>query len=142
MQNMKQKIYHIIIFLLFWFCGVAYSQNPKADILQQDLSGLFDNLSMIGILGEDCSRIDIHITEVRKMDSREYEIKGISRTRLSVICPFKGKVCVDSISSCSQMIKVNIRNWTVSYTGITRLRNTEINDIAVHSPVLSSRGIG
>ena len=47
---MKQKIYHIIIFLLFWFCGVAYSQNPKADILQQDLSGLFDNLSMIGIL--------------------------------------------------------------------------------------------
>ena len=104
-QNMKQKIYHIIIFLLFWFCGVAYSQNPKADILQQDLSGLFDNLSMIGILGEDCSRIDIHITEVRKMDSREYEIKGISRTRLSVICPFKGKVCVDSISSCSQMIK-------------------------------------
>lgn len=44
---MKQKIYHIIIFLLFWFCGVAYSQNPKADILQQDLSGLFDNLSMI-----------------------------------------------------------------------------------------------
>ena len=60
-QNMKQKIYHIIIFLLFWFCGVAYSQNPKADILQQDLSGLFDNLSMIGILGEDCSRIDIHI---------------------------------------------------------------------------------
>ena len=105
MQNMKQKIYHIIIFLLFWFCGVAYSQNPKADILQQDLSGLFDNLSMIGILGEDCSRIDIHITEVRKMDSREYEIKGISRTRLSVICPFKGKVRVDSISSCSQMIK-------------------------------------
>ena len=102
---MKQKIYHIIIFFLFWFCGVAYSQNPKADILQQDLSGLFDNLSMIGILGEDCSRIDIHITEVRKMDSREYEIKGISRTRLSVICPFKGKVCVDSISSCSQMIK-------------------------------------
>ena len=98
---MKQKIYHIIIFLLFWFCGVAYSQNPKADILQQDLSGLFDNLSMIGILGEDCSRIDIHITEVRKMDSREYEIKGISRTRLSVICPFKGKVCVDSISSCT-----------------------------------------
>ena len=79
-QNMKQKIYHIIIFLLFWFCGVAYPQNPKADILQQDLSGLFDNLSMIGILGEDCSRIDIHITEVRKMDSREYEIKGISRT--------------------------------------------------------------
>ena len=73
---MKQKIYHIIIFLLFWFCGGAYSQNPKADILQQDLSGLVDNWSMIGILGEDCSRIDIHITEVRKMDSREYEIKG------------------------------------------------------------------
>ena len=72
---------------------------------QQDLSGLFDNLSMIGILGEDCSRIDIHITEVRKMDSREYEIKGISRTWLSVICPFKGKICIDSISSCSQMVK-------------------------------------
>lgn len=57
-------------------------KKNKASILreQQDLSGLFDNLSMIGILGEDCSRIDIHITEVRKMDSREYEIKGISRT--------------------------------------------------------------
>ena len=105
MQNMKQKIYHISIFLLFWFCGVAYPQNHKADILQQDLSGLFDNSSMIGILGEDCSRIDIHITDARKMDSREYEIMGISRTRLSVICPFKGKVCIDSISSCSQMIK-------------------------------------
>ena len=97
---MTQKIYHISIFLLFWICGIAYSQNPKADILRQDLSGLFDNSSMIGILGEDCSRIDIHINEVRKMDSREYEIKGISRTRLSVICPFKGKVCIDSISSC------------------------------------------
>ena len=105
MQNMKQKIYHnhyLFTLLVLWS---TYSQNPKADILQQDLSGLFDNLSMIGILGEDCSRIDIHITEVRKMDSREYEIKGISRTRLSVICPFKGKVCIDSISSCSQMIK-------------------------------------
>jgi len=50
---MKQTIYHINIFLLFWICGVAYSQNPKADVLRQDLSGLFDNLSMIGILGED-----------------------------------------------------------------------------------------
>ena len=68
MQNMKQKIYHISIFLLFWFCGVVYPQNHKADILQQDLSGLFDNSSMIGILGEDCSRIDIHITDARKMD--------------------------------------------------------------------------
>lgn len=47
---MKQKIYHISIFLLFWFCGAAYPQNHKADILQQDLSGLFDNSSMIGIL--------------------------------------------------------------------------------------------
>ena len=73
---MTQKIYHISIFLLFWICGIAYSQNPKADILRQDLSGLFDNSSMIGILGEDCSRIDIHINEARKMDSREYEIKG------------------------------------------------------------------
>lgn len=34
---MKQKIYHIIIFLLFWFCGIAYSQNPKADILWQNI---------------------------------------------------------------------------------------------------------
>ena len=97
---MKQSI---SIFLFFWICGIAYSQNPKVNILRQDLSGLFDNLSMIGILGEDCSRIDIHITEVRKMDSREYEIKGISRTRLSVICPFKGKVCIDSISSDFQL---------------------------------------
>ena len=102
---MKQKIYHIIIFLLFWFCGVAYSQNPKADILQQDLSGLFDNLSMIGILGEDCSRIDIHFAEVRKMKKKKKKKKKNKSTRLSVICPFKGKVCVDSISSCSQMIK-------------------------------------
>ena len=114
---MKQKIYHIIIFLLFWFCGVAYSQNPKADILQQDLSGLFDNLSMIGILGEDCSRIDIHITEVRKMDSREYEIKGISRTRLSVICPFRGKVCIDSISSCFQIAEYGDKQYSGTFSG-------------------------
>ena len=93
---MTQKIYHISIFLLFWIYGIAYSQNPKADILRQNLSGLFDNSSMIGILGEDCSRIDIHITEVRKMDSREYEIKGISRTRLSVICPFKMRCTGDA----------------------------------------------
>lgn len=102
---MKQKIYHIIIFLLFWFCGIAYSQNPKADILRQDLSGLFDNSSMIGILGEDCSRIDIHITEVRKVDNREYGIKGVSRTRLFLICPFEGNIYIDSISSCSQIMK-------------------------------------
>jgi len=89
---MKQTIYHINIFLLFWICGVAYSQNPKADVLRQDLSGLFDNLSMIGILGEDCSRIDIHFTEVRKMDNKEYEIKGASRTRLTLICLFKGNI--------------------------------------------------
>ena len=82
---------------------VAYPQNSKVNILRQDLSGLFDNLSMIGILGEDCSRIDIHFTEVRKTDSREYEIKGVSRTRLSIICPFKGKVCIDSISSDFQL---------------------------------------
>jgi hypothetical protein len=43
---------------------------------------------MIGILGEDCSRIDIHFTEVRKMDNKEYEIKGASRTRLTLICLF------------------------------------------------------
>ena len=89
---MKQSI---SAFLFFWICGVAYSQNSKVNILRQDLSGLFDNLSMIGILGEDCSRIDIHFTKVRKMDNREYEIKGVSRTRLSIICPFKGKVCID-----------------------------------------------
>ena len=128
---MKQSI---SIFLFFWICGVAYPQNPKVNILRQDLSGLFDNLSMIGILGEDCSRIDIHFTEVRKTDSREYEIKGVSRTRLSIICPFKGKVCIDSISSDFQLKS--------ECTGITPLWNTEINDIAVHSPGLSSRGIG
>lgn len=33
---MKQKIYHISIFLLFWICEAAYSQNPEADILKQD----------------------------------------------------------------------------------------------------------
>ena len=102
---MKQKIYHISIFLLFWICGVAYSQNPKADILRQDLSGLFDNSSMIGILGEDCSRIDIRFTEVRKINNREYEIQGASRTRLSIICPFKGNIYIDSISSSPQMTR-------------------------------------
>ena len=74
-------------------------------MLRQDLSGLFDNLSMIGILGEDCSRIDIHFTEVRRMDNGEYEVKGASRTRLSLICPFKGTIHIDSISSCSRMVK-------------------------------------
>lgn len=97
MQNMKQNICHISIFLLFWFCGVVYPQNHKADVLQKDLSDLFDNSSMIGILGEDCSRIDIHFAEVRKIDDREYEIKGASRTRLSLICPFEGNIFIDEV---------------------------------------------
>lgn len=96
---MKQKIYHISIFLFFWICEAAYSQNPEADILRQDLSDLFNDLSMTGVLGEDCSRIDIHFSEARKIDNREYGINGVSRTRLSIICPFAGKVCIDSISS-------------------------------------------
>lgn len=100
---MKRKIYHISIFLLFWICEAAYSQNPEADVLRQDLSGLFKDLSMTGVLGEDCSRIDIHFSEARKMDNREYGISGVSRTRLSAICPFEGKVCIDSISSVPQM---------------------------------------
>ena len=103
MQNMKRKIYHISIFLLFWICEAAYSQNPEANILRQDLSGLFKDLSMTGVLGEDCSRIDIHFSEARKMDNREYGISGVSRTRLSAICPFEGKVCIDSVSSVPQM---------------------------------------
>ena len=102
---MKQKICRISIFLLFWIYGIAYSQNPEPGVLRQDFSGLFDNLSMIGILGEDCSRIDIHFTEVRKMDNREYKIKGVNRARLSLICPFEGNIYIDSISSCSQMMK-------------------------------------
>lgn len=100
---MKRRIFYISIFLFLWVCGIAHSQNSQADILRQDLSGLFDNLSMIGVLGEDCSRIDIHFTKARKMSEGEYEIKGASRTRLSVICPFKGTVCIDSITSGPQI---------------------------------------
>lgn len=94
---MKQKIYNV--FLVFGICVVTYSQSPKADILQQDLSGLFDDSSMIGILGEECSRIDIRFTEVRKTDKRKYEVKGVSRTGLSVICPFQGTLCIESVIS-------------------------------------------
>ncbi len=32
-----------------------------------------------------------YTTEVRKMDNKEYEIKGVSRTRLTLICLFKRK---------------------------------------------------
>lgn len=100
---MKSKIPYIIILLLLCTCETAYSQDQRTDVLRQDLSCLFDSLSMIGVLGEDCSRIDIRFAEARKMSNGEYEIKGVSRTRLSVVCPFKGKVCIDSISSCPQI---------------------------------------
>lgn len=99
---MKQKIYHIGILWLLCICGTVYSQNSKEDILKHDLSGLFVDSDMTGILGEDCSRIDIHFTEVRKTDDRKYEVKGSSRTRLSVICPFRGNICIDSISPYPQ----------------------------------------
>ena len=99
---MKQKIYNISILWLLCICGTVYSQNSKEDILKHDLSGLFVDSDMTGILGEDCSRIDIHFTEVRKTDDRKYEVKGSSRTRLSVICPFRGNICIDSISPYPQ----------------------------------------
>lgn len=100
---MKPKVFLVSIFLIFWICGVVYSQNPKAEILCQDFSGVFDNLSMIGILGEECSRIDIHFTKIQKVDHNKYTIKGCSRIRLSVICPFEGSIYVDSVSCCFQM---------------------------------------
>ena len=113
---MKQKIYYISIFLLFWFCGAAYPQNHKVDILQQDISGLFDNSSMIGILGEDCSRIDIHFTEVLKIDDREYEIKGVSRTRLSLICPFEGNIFIDTNNMlCDRSVYFITNNYVVIF---------------------------
>ena len=95
---MKQTIYYISVFLLLCICGTVYSQNRNADILKHDLSALFVDSDMTGILGEDCSRIDIHFTEVSKTDDRNYEVKGSSRTRLSVVCPFRGNICIDSIS--------------------------------------------
>lgn len=100
---MKPSIFYTTIFLILWTCGTAYSQDQRTDILQQDLSCLFDSLNMIGVLGDDCSRIDIRFTESRKMNHEEYKVKGASRTRLSVICPFEGKVCIDSISSCPRI---------------------------------------
>ena len=74
---MKQKIYNISILWLLCICGTVYSQNSKEDILKHDLSGLFVDSDMTGILGEDCSRIDIHFTEVRKTDDRKYEVNQI-----------------------------------------------------------------
>lgn len=97
---MKQVV---IIISILWSTLFAHAQDQESMILKQDLACLFDSLSMIGILGKDCSRIDIHFYEARKMSDKDYKIKGISRTRLSIICPFEGKISIDSISSNPQI---------------------------------------
>lgn len=96
---MKLKTLYLSIILLSLTCSIASSQTPRTDILQQDVSCLFDSLSMIGVLGDDCSRIDVRFSEAEKVNDTTYTIKGITRTRLSIICPFSGEVCIDSISS-------------------------------------------
>ena len=99
-ENMKQVV---IIISILWSVLFAHAQDQKSMILKQDLACLFDSLSMIGILGKDCSRIDIHFYEARKTSDKDYKIKGISRTRLSIICPFEGKISIDSIASNPQI---------------------------------------
>ncbi|MCD8183088.1 MAG: hypothetical protein LUE99_08325 [Bacteroides sp.] len=101
---MKQRIFYISLLLSFWLYGTVYSQTSRTWILQQDLSCLFDSLSMIGVLGDDCRRIDIRFCEAQKTSDRDYRIEGMSRTRLSIICPFEGKVCIDSVT-CQPQIK-------------------------------------
>ena len=65
---MKQKIYHIIIFYSFGLWS-----NPIHKIQQIFCSKTFqtfDNLSMIGILGEGVAELKYSYYEVRKMDSK------------------------------------------------------------------------
>lgn len=101
---MSLKTLYVGILLILCTCGIIYSQVPKADFGQQNLSCLFNNSSMTGVLGNDCSRIDIRFKEAQKVNDKQYKIKGVSRTRLSIICPFWGEVYIDSIS-CQPQIK-------------------------------------
>ena len=50
---MKQVV---IIISILWSVLFAHAQDQESMILKQDFACLFDSLSMIGILGKDCSR--------------------------------------------------------------------------------------
>jgi hypothetical protein len=68
-----------------------------AEIGQEDLSGLFAGLTLTGIWGEGCGRIDIRLEEAHKTGRGTYTVKGASRIRLSVIRLFRGTIRIDSI---------------------------------------------
>lgn len=75
-----------------------WMNEQEADMGQKDLSGLFTGLTLTGILGEECSRIDIRLEEARKLGVGAYSVKGASRVCLSAVRPFEGMIRIDSIS--------------------------------------------
>lgn len=73
-------------------------KGRAAELGQEDLSGLFAGLTLAGIWGEGCGRIDIRLEEVRRTGGEAYTVRGASRIRLSVVRLFWGTVRIDSIS--------------------------------------------
>lgn len=90
------KSYFILTFLLLLVSENTYSQYRPKNYIKQDLSHIFTNSAMIGIIGDDYSRIDIYFTEAKKINDSIYEIKGASRTKMSIICPLKGKIYIEN----------------------------------------------
>lgn len=101
------KTYSILTFLLLLASGTIYSQHRTKEFLRQDLSHIFINSAMIGVIGDDYSRIDIYFTEAKKINDRIYEIKGASRTRMSIICPLKGRIYIDNTVPFEPTVKIS-----------------------------------
>lgn len=74
-------------------------QKLAAYVAQEDLSDLFVDLTLTGILGEECSRMDIRLEAACRTDVGTYAVKGASRICLSVVRPLEGVLRIDSISS-------------------------------------------
>lgn len=96
-MNFLRMIRLLLLLCCLCGCSIAHSQNPHAELSRQDLSRLFSHISMIGILGNEYSRIDIRLGEARKEGDNLYRLKGMSRTRIDIICYFKGQIMIDSI---------------------------------------------
>ena len=97
------KVINIIV-LICLLVNYAYSQNSTNSIknFEYDLAPLFENIDLIGVLGNDFSRIDIGFNESQRISKNHYCIKGASRTRLSIVCLFEGEISIDSIHYTSE----------------------------------------
>lgn len=92
---MKYKI--VIIFALSIFVTANRVLGQKLELLHNKLELIFENISMIGILGDDYSRIDMRFIKANKVNDTIYNIIGASRTNLNIICQFEGQIFIDSI---------------------------------------------